>query len=69
MGAQLNQALVSEDDLRIWLGYEQRAKIEKWLSDRGIPFEISRDRVVTIIQAINSGLINANQQNAGFEFE
>lgn len=64
-----NPALVNEDDLRAWLGYEQRAKIEQWLSDRGIPFEISRDRVVTTMQAINKGLIGAEAQEAGFDFE
>lgn len=64
-----NPALVNEDDLRAWLGYDQRAKIERWLSDRGIPFEVSRDRIVTTVQAINTAMIGAQQQDAGFEFE
>lgn len=69
MGAQLNQSLVSEDDLKAWLGYDQRSKIERWLSERGIPFEVSRERIVTTVQAINAGMIGAQQQDSGFEFD
>ncbi len=67
--AQINVSLIREDDLKAWLGYDQRAKIEKWLSDRGIPFELSRGHIVTTIHAINAGLIGANDSGSGFEFE
>lgn len=68
MNAQLNQSLISEEDLKNWLGYASRQKVEQWLSDRGIPFEMSRGQIVTTIQAINAGLIGAQQQESGFEF-
>lgn len=67
----INQSLIRQEDLAAWLGYDQnsRAKIESWLSNRGIPFQISRDRIVTTIQAVNAGLIGEKQQDSGFEFD
>lgn len=63
-----NQALLSEDDLKEWLGYDQRVKIEQWLSENGIPFQLCRNRIVTTVQAVNNGLIGMNQETKGFEF-
>lgn len=66
---QRNSALISEDDLKEWLDYDQRPKIEQWLSDNGIPFQLCRGRIVTTLQAINNGLIGLQQQSNTFEFE
>ncbi len=63
-----NPLLINETDLAKWLGYDQGAKIEQWLSDRGIPFDRSRGHVVTTIHAINSSLIGARDKDSGFEF-
>lgn len=64
----MNPSLISEEDLKEWLGFEHRQKIQKWLSDRGIPYQLARGRIVTTIQAINAGLIGVAQQSEGFEF-
>lgn len=64
-----NQSLIRQEDLAEWLGYDQKAAIEKWLSERGVPFEICRGKIVTTLNAINAGLIGAEQKDAGFEFK
>lgn len=63
-----NQSLINQDDLAHWLGYDQKSKIEQWLSERGVPFEVSRGRIITTIQAVNAVLIDA-KKDTGFEFE
>lgn len=61
--------LLSEEDLKKWLGYEQRVKLEQWLSANGIVYQVAKDnKIVTTIQAVNTGLIGAKQKDAGFEF-
>lgn len=64
----MSAQLLSEDDLKKWLGYEQRQKIEQWLSDNGIPYQTAKGRVVTTIQAVNAGLLRIKQEDSGFEF-
>lgn len=64
-----NAALVNEEDLRAWLGYEQQQKIIDWLKQRHIPFHFSRGRVVTTITAIDNFIVGADSQPPpGFEF-
>lgn len=69
MNAEVKRSdLIDEDDLKVWLGYEQRQKIAQWLSERGIPYQTAKGRIVTTIQAINAGMIGAKRQVSGFEF-
>lgn len=61
--------LLREEDLKEWLGYEQRVKLEQWLSANGIVYQVAKDnKIVTTIQAVNTGLIGAKQKDSGFEF-
>lgn len=68
LAEDMNQLLVREDDLKRWLGYDHPSKVKDWLSERGIPFEESRGKIVTTIHAINAALIGADQKQSGFEF-
>ena len=64
----MNQSLLNEEDLKAWLGYEQRAAVERWLSERGIQYDKSQDKIVTTVQAVNNALIGITDDSKGFEF-
>ena len=49
--------LLTEDQLRDWLGYARRADLERVLDSRGIPWLPGRDgRICTTLAAIERGL-------------
>lgn len=55
MNALLNQQEISE-----WCGHKHRAKIERWLLERNIPFFYGKDNLIcttteSIQQALNRG--------------
>lgn len=50
----MNSNLVTEEDLKGWLGFEQRATLEKWLKEKKIAFDYGKGgRIVTTVQALN----------------
>lgn len=49
------KALVTQEDLSQWLGFERKSDIEQWLRSRGIWYDHGKaGRVVTTEAAINA---------------
>lgn len=57
-------ALITEDQLKAWTGYEQRPKIEAWLRDNKIPFTHGKgNTLITTTDAVNKSLIGERAAN------
>jgi len=55
-------SLIAEEQLKEWLGYDSRAKIQKLLKEKRIPYiEGKEGRICTTIEAINSQLLEAKR--------
>jgi len=53
-------ALISESQLRAWLGFNRRADLERHLRESKIPFAYGKGgRIVTTLAAIDSTLAGA----------
>jgi glutamate 5-kinase len=56
----MNQALLTEEDLRDWTGYQRRGDIERVLRERAIPIIYGRDgQICTTLEAINRTLLGS----------
>jgi hypothetical protein len=53
----MNPALLTEDDLRAWLGYERRADLERALQTARVPVVYGRGgRLCTTLDAVHAGM-------------
>ena len=60
----MNPALVSEEDLKAWIGISDRAGLRLWASQVGLKFlPGSRRRLCTTIEALNAAMgVQPSQQ-------
>lgn len=57
-------ALLSEDELKAWTGYEQRSKLESWLRENKIAFTYGKgNKLITTSDAVNRVLIGEAAAN------
>lgn len=57
-------ALLTEDELKEWTGYEQRKKLEEWLRENKIKFTYAKGRkIVTTQEAIDRALGGGSAAN------
>lgn len=57
-------ALLTEDQLKAWTGYEQRQKLESWLRENKIKFTYGKDnKLITTADAVNQALIGTKAAN------
>lgn len=61
-------ALLSEDDLKAWTGFEQRQKLESWLRERKISYTYGKgNKIITTAHAINHVLTGSKAANESDE--
>lgn len=64
------KALVTQDDLSEWLGYKQRADIERVLKEHRIKYIVGRGgRIATTIDKINEAMSTSATAVTEIEFE
>ncbi len=57
-------ALLTEDELKAWTGYEQRQKLESWLRENKIKFTYGKgNKLITTADAVNQALIGTKAAN------
>jgi Domain of unknown function (DUF4224) len=57
-------ALLTEDDLKTWTGFEQRKKIEEWLRENKICYTYGKgNKLITTADAVNSALVGKKAAN------
>lgn len=61
-----NNHLVTEDQLKAWLGYTQRERVKKWLVQHGVRHRSGQNGRVCVTL---SDLDNNNNNNKSVEFE
>lgn len=62
-------SLVTEEDLRKWTGFEQRAKLEAWLRENRICYTYGKgNMLITTMAAVNRAIAGeqAQQEDAFF---
>lgn len=62
---QKSNALLSEDELKAWTGFEQRKKLETWLRSQNINFKYAKgNKIVTTQSAIDHALLGSQSLSA-----
>ncbi len=57
-------ALLSEDELKAWCGYEQRQKLEEWLRKNKISYTYGKgNKLITTAEAVNRAIAGERAAN------
>lgn len=65
----MNPNLITEEDLKHWLGYERRADLDAWLRDKGIEPKRGKGGRICILAADLAAAKAANPESFDdFEF-
>ncbi|TQV85230.1 hypothetical protein FKG94_03300 [Exilibacterium tricleocarpae] len=63
-------ALVNEDELKSWLGFDRRSAIENWLDKHKIPFHYGKgNQICTTQRAIDASLRLTNDADNDSEWK
>lgn len=57
-------ALLTEEELKKWTGYEQRQKLESWLRENKIKFTYGKgNKLITTQEAVDRALVGTKAAN------
>ncbi len=65
----MNPPLITEDQLKAWLDFKNRADVEKWLKARRIPYDYGRGGAICTTAAAIEGYFTGKKSAGGFEFK